>query len=135
VVITGSPTGELKANNPDNGAVARSFGFSILAHPALKGEQLLLGTNEGEVLLINQNGDILKKVKISDKAVSAVVWWKENIVAATFDGKIRSIDPLTMNVIAEFAMGYDYSAVFSDMIVSEDFLAIYSSRNRLYLFH
>jgi outer membrane protein assembly factor BamB len=135
VVITGSPSGELKAINPDNGAVARSFGFSILAHPALKGEQLLLGTNEGEVLLINQNGDILKKVKISDKAVSAVAWWKENIVAATFDGKIRSIDPLTMNVIAEFAMGYDYSAVFSDMIVSEDFLAIYSSRNRLYLFH
>ena len=115
VVITGSPSGELKAINPDNGAVARSFGFSILAHPALKGEQLLLGTNEGEVLLINQNGDILKKVKISDKAVSAVVWWKENI--------------------AEFAMGYDYSAVFSDMIVSEDFLVIYSSRNRLYLFH
>jgi outer membrane protein assembly factor BamB len=135
VVVTGSPSGELKAINPDNGAVARSFGLSVLAHPVLKGEQLLLGTNEGEVLLISQNGEILKKVKISDKAVSAVTWWKDSIVAASFDGKIRSIDPLTMNVTGEFAMGYDYSAVFSDIVATDDFMAIYSSRNRLYLFH
>ena len=134
-VITGSPSGELKAINPDNGAVSHSYGVSCMAHPYLKGEQLVLGTNDGEVLLMSLSGEILKRVEISKQAVSAVTWWKEHIVAASFDGKIRAIDPLTMKIIDEFALGYDYSSVFSDLVTQEDHMAVYSSRNRLYLFY
>ncbi len=134
-VVSGSPSGELKAINPDNGAVSRSYGVSVMAHPFLKGEQLVLGTNDGEVILMALNGEILKRVKISDQPVSAVAWWKGNIVAASFDGKLRSIDPLTLEIAGEFAMGYEYSAVFSDLVVNQDYLAVYSARNRLYVFH
>lgn len=135
VIITGSPSGDLKAVNPDNGALSRSYGVSVMAHPILKGEQLILGTNDGEVILMSLGGDILKKVKISKQPVSAVGWWKDTLVAASFDGKLRAVDPLTLNVIDEFALGYDYSAVFSDLVVTDDYMAVYSSRNRLYLFH
>lgn len=134
-VVTGSPSGELKALNPDSGAISRSFGISVMAHPLLKGNQLLLGTNDGEVVLMGLDGEILKRVKISDQPVSAVNWWKNNIIAASFDGYLRAIDPLTFKVIDEFAMGYDYSSVFSDLVVNEDFLTIYTSRNHLYTFH
>ncbi len=134
-VVSGSPSGELKAINPDNGAVSRSYGVSVMAHPFLKGEQLVLGTNDGEVVLMALNGEILKRVKVSDQPVSAVTWWKGNIVAASFDGKLRSIDPLTLKTVGEFAMGYEYSAVFSDLVVNEDYLVVYSARNRLYVFH
>lgn len=135
VVVTGSPSGDLKAINPDNGAVSRSYGVSVMAHPILKGEQLILGTNDGEVLLMGLGGEILKRVKVSKQPVSAVGWWKDNLIAASFDGKLRAIDPLTLKVVDEFALGYDYSAVFSDIVINEEFMAIYSSRNRLYLFH
>ncbi len=135
MIITGSPSGELKAINPDNGAVARSYGLSVMAHPLLKGEQLVLGTNDGEVVLMNVNGDVLKRAQISKQPVSAVMWWKDTIVAASFDGYLWAIDPLTMKVIDSFALGYTYSSIFSDLVVQEDFMAIYSSRNRLYLFH
>ena len=81
------------------------------------------------------SGEILKKVKISQQPISAVAWWKDNIVAASYDGMVRSVDPLTLKVVGEFAMGYSYSAIFSDLVVSDDFMAIYTSRNRLYLFH
>lgn len=134
-VVTGSPSGELKAINPDNGLVTRSYPVSVMSHPFLKGEQLLLGTNDGEVVLMSISGEILKKVKISDKPVSAITWWKENIIAATFDGRIRSIDPLTLKIVGEFSLGYDYSSVFSDIVTSGEYLAIYTSRNRLYVFH
>jgi outer membrane protein assembly factor BamB len=134
-VITGSSSGELTALNPDNGAISRSYEVSVIAHPVLKGEQLILGTNDGEVILMNLNGEILKRAKISEQPVSAVAWWKDSIVAASFDGKLRAVDPLSMKVIGEFALGYDFSAVFSDIIVTEKYMAIYSSRNRLYLFH
>ena len=135
VVVTGSPSGNLMAINPDSGAVSRSFGVSVMAHPVLKGEQLMLGTNDGEIILMSLGGEVLKKIKISDQPISAVTWWKDNLVAASFDGKIRSVDPLTLKTVDEFAMGYDYSAVFSDLVVSDEYMAVYTSRNRLYLFH
>ena len=134
VVITGSPSSDLKAVNPDSGALSRSYGLSVMAHPILRGEQLILGTNEGEVILMGLSGEILKRVKVSKQPVSAVGWWKEHLVAASFDGKLRAIDPLTLTTVDEFALGYDYSAVFSDLVIHEDFMAVYSSRNRLYLF-
>jgi outer membrane protein assembly factor BamB len=134
-IVTGSPSGDLKAVNPDSGALARSYGVSVMAHPVLKGEQLILGTNDGEVILMSFGGDILKRVQVSKQPVSAVGWWKDNLVAASFDGKIRAVDPLTLKVIDEFAMGYDYSAVFSDLVITDDYMAVYTSRNRLYLFH
>ncbi len=134
-VVTGSPSGELKAVNPDNGALARSFGVSVMAHPVLRGEQLLLGTNDGEVLLMSLNGEILKRAKVSTQPVSAVTWWKDHIIAASFDGSLHAIDPLSLKINDQFVMGYDSSSVFSDLVATEDYLAVYSSRNRLYIFH
>lgn len=134
-IITGSPSGDLKAVNPDSGAVALSYAVSVMAHPVLKGEQLILGTNDGEVILMSVGGEILKKVQVSKQAISAVGWWKNNLVAASFDGKLRGIDPLSLKIIDEFALGYDYSSVFSDIVIKDEYMAIYSSRNRLYLFH
>lgn len=134
LVISGSPSGELKAVNPDSGAVSRTFPVSVMAHPFPKGEQLILGTNDGEVILMSLNGEILKRQKISSQPVSAVGWWKDSIVAASFDGMLRAIDPLTMEVIDIFAMGYEYSAIYSDLVIKDEFLAIYTSRNHLYVF-
>lgn len=134
LVISGSPSGELQAVNPDSGAVSRTFPVSVMAHPHLKGEQLLLGSNEGEVIIMSLAGEVLKKAKISKQPVSAIIWWKGHLVAASFDGFLRAIDPLTMKVVDEFAMGNDISAVYSDLPHTENFLSLYTSRNRLYLF-
>lgn len=134
MIISGSPSGELKAINPESGAVARSYGVSVMAHPVLKGEQLILGTNDGEVIIMGLNGDILKRVQVSKLAVSAVTWWKGMLVVASFDGKIQAVDPLTMKIVDNFGLGYDFSAIFSDLVTTDDYLALYSSRNRLYLF-
>lgn len=134
MIISGSPSGKLQAVNPDSGAISRTFPVSVMAHPFLKGEQLLLGTNDGEVIIMGLGGEVLKRVKISKQPVSAVIWWKEHIVAASFDGFLRAIDPLNMTVIDQFALGNTYSAIFSDMPHTDDYLSLYSSRNRLYLF-
>lgn len=134
MIISGSPSGKLQAVNPDSGAISRTFPVSVMAHPFLKGEQLLLGTNDGEVVIMGLGGEILKSAKISKQPVSAVTWWKDHIVAASFDGELRAVDPLTMKVVDSFAMGNDISAVFSDLTHTPEFLSLYTSRNRLYLF-
>ena len=134
-IVTGSPEGELKAINPDNGAISRSYGLVIQAHPLLKGEQLILGSENGEVILMSLAGEVLKKVQVSELSVSAVGWWKDHIIAASFDGKLRAVDPLTLKVIDEFALGNQDSAIYSDIVINDDYMTIYSSRNRLYVFH
>ncbi len=133
-VVTGSPSGELKAINPDSGAIARDYRVSVTAHPVLKGNQILLGSVDGEVILMGLDGSIIKKTKISKAPISAVAWWKDHIVASSFDGRVRAIDPLSFKVLDQFALGHDYSAIFSDLVTTDDYLAFYTSRNRLYLF-
>lgn len=134
MVVTGSPSGELMGINPQTGAVAMNFGVSVMSHPYLKGQQLLVGTNDGEVMLLSLSGEKLKTISISKEPVSAVSWWKDHIIAASFDGKLRAIDPLTSKVVDSFEMGYTYSSIFSDLVTTDDYLAIYSSRNHLYIF-
>lgn len=134
MIISGSPSGNLQAVNPDSGAIARTYPVSVMAHPYLKGEQLILGTNDGEVIIMSLGGEILKRGVISKQPVSAVTWWKDHIVAASFDGYIRAVDPLTMKTVESFALGNDISAVFSDLVQTPEYMSLYSSRNRLYLF-
>lgn len=134
MIISGSPSGELKAINPESGAISRTYNVSVMAHPLLKGEQLILGTNDGEVVIMGLNGDILKRVQVSKQSVSAVSWWKDMLVVASFDGKIQAVDPLTMKVVDHFSLGYDYSAIFSDIVTTDNYMVLYTSRNRLYLF-
>jgi outer membrane protein assembly factor BamB len=134
LIIAGSPEGELKAINPDSGAISRNFAVNSQAHPLLKNNQLIVGTNDGEVLSMALDGAILKKVKISERPISALAWWKEALLAASFDGKIRAIDPISFKIIDEFHLGNNDSVIFSDLVHTPKELAVYSSRNRLYVF-
>jgi outer membrane protein assembly factor BamB len=134
LVVTGSPSGQLKAIHPDTGVISKSYDFNVQAHPLIMGEQIILGTVEGEVVIINHSGEVLKRAQISKQSISAITWWKDTLIAASFDGRIYAIDPLNMAVKENFALGYDYSAVYSDLVTSGETLALYSSRNRLYVF-
>jgi outer membrane protein assembly factor BamB len=134
VIITGSPSADLKAINPENGALAQSFGVNVMANPMVKNEQLILGTTDGDILLMGLDGKISKQIKISDQPVSAVTWWKDYIIAASFDGVVRAINPLNMKVVDSFHLGHAFSAVFSDFVTQNEYLTLYSSRNRLYVF-
>jgi len=133
-LIAGSPSGELKGLNPDTGAISRNYGLQVGAHPVLVRDQLLLGTTEGEVVLMGLDGSILKKVKVSKKAISAVGWWKNQIAVTSFDGQFRLINPADFKVRGEFSFGHEFSAVYSDLVIDGDHLALFTSRNRLYVF-
>lgn len=134
VVITGSPSTELKALNPDSGAISQSYPLMSVAHPKLVNEQLLLGSSDGVISLMSLSGEVLKELKVSELGISAVSWWKGHIIAASFDGTIYAVDPLAMKVVDSFSLGHAYSAVYSDLVTNDSFLAVYSARNRLYLF-
>jgi outer membrane protein assembly factor BamB len=134
LILAGSPECELKALNPDNGNISRSFGVKAQASPMIKDNNIFVGSDEGEVLSMNISGDVINKRKISQLAVSALGWWKNHLVTASFDGKIRVLNPSTFEELDQFTLGYDYSAIYSDIVTTDTSMALYSSRNRLYLF-
>lgn len=133
-VVTGSPSAQLTALNPDSGAISQTYPVISVAHPKLVNEQLLVGTNSGEVSLMSLSGEILKSIKVSKLGISALSWWKGHIIAAGLDGVIYAVDPLAMKVVDHFSLGHAYSAVYSDLVSNDSHLAVYSSRNRLYIF-
>lgn len=135
MVVTGAPMGELTALDPKDGSVRRNLGVSSLSAPLLRGEQnLIIGTNDGEVIYLSLDGKILKRAKISKKGINHVLWWKDHLVAITLKGELMALDPLTFERVGYYAFGHDQSAVFGDVGLAENGLAVLSSRNRLLYF-
>ena len=134
LIVTGSPSGELKALDSLDGSIRRNYTIGSLSQPILRGTSLVFGTDGGEVIFMAPNGEILKRHRVSKKPINHLVWWKDNLVAITFGGDILGIDPLTFKEIGRFSLGHDQSAVFGDLALSEKGLGVLSSRNRLFFF-
>lgn len=134
LVITGSPSGQLKALDPASGAIRRNYPLGAMSQPILRGTSLVFGTDSGDIVFMSMDGEILKRHKVSKRPINQLVWWKENLVAITFGGELYALDPLSFKKLGRFSLGHDQSAVFGDMAVGETGLGVLSSRNRLFFF-
>jgi outer membrane protein assembly factor BamB len=134
MIVTGSPSGQLKAIDPVGGDVRRDFAVSVLAHPMVRGQNLVLATADGEVIYMGADGSILKRQKVSQSPINQLWWWKDHLVIANFDGELMALDPLTFEKAGSFGLGHEQSAVFGDVALGPQGMGILSSRNRLYFF-
>lgn len=132
----GSPVAIL---DPNTGKVLRKGDFTAsrapYVDPASKGEQLLFGTPNGELVLTDKNLTELLKVKVSKGVISSIVPYKQGLAVSTTSGEILLVDSRTLKVLESYNLGHAYSAVFGDMESTKDgYLAVLSSRNRLFIF-
>jgi len=134
MILCGSPASNFKALNPINGQLVKDFDWVVTAHPVVINSQLIVGTADGDVILSQSNGEVLKKVKVSKSSVSAITYWGGSIVAASFDGELSVIDPISFKVKQKINLGYDYSAIYSDFSQNENYLSYSTSRFHLYVF-
>lgn len=133
-IVAGSAAGEMKYINPDNGAIIRSVPLTLQTKPLKIKNTLMVGTVFGEVALVDSTGKVLKRRKFLDSGISSLVRWKDGIVASSMSGDVIYIDPSELKVVEKYNLGHEQSAVFGHLIVSDNFLSLYSSRNRLYVF-
>lgn len=133
---TGSP---LSLIDPNTGKILRKADFIASRAPYVnatdKGEQLLFGTPNGELILTDKNLNIINKVKISEGVITSIVSFKQGLAVSTTAGEIIFVDNKSLFVLEKFHLGHAYSAVFGDMESRENYLSVLSSRNRLYTFH
>lgn len=133
-IVAGSAAGEMKFINPDSGAVIRSMPLTLQTKPIKIKNTLMVGTVFGEVAVVDASGKVLKRKKFLDSGISSLAKWKDGIVASSMSGNIIYIDPTKLEVIEKYNLGHEQSAVFGHLVVSDSFLSLYSSRNRLYVF-
>ncbi len=133
-LIVGSLAGDMTVMDINNGVVLRKIPHQISRAPIIVPEGIVIGTAEGEVILLDENFNELHKISISEHAITSVRKWKEGYVAGTTKGQLIAIDSKFSKVDEVFEFGHSSSALFGDLAVEDGILAAYSSRNRLYIF-
>tara|TARA_R110002072_G_scaffold64203_4_gene159580 strand:+ start:18879 stop:20003 length:1125 start_codon:yes stop_codon:yes gene_type:complete len=132
-IVIGSLAGPLTVINPKNGLILRRIPYSVGRGLVVKGKTLLAGTTDGELLEIDRNFKVIKSNKVSKYGISSFVDWKGQLAVSSVGGEILIVNPDTFKLEKSKHLGHVNSAIFGELQSFEDNLAVFSSRNRLYL--
>ncbi|MCO4754652.1 MAG: PQQ-binding-like beta-propeller repeat protein [Bacteriovoracaceae bacterium] len=133
-IVAGSASDYMKFINPENGVILRTVNLKIAHSPIKINNNLVVGTIFGKVAIIGPSGEVILKKSLLNEGVSSLAKWKDGIAVATMSGKVFHLDPVSLKVKGEFNLGHGQSAVFGQLQTTGSHLALYSSRNRLYVF-
>ncbi len=133
-IVAGSANGELRFLNPENGLIMKSINIIAGHSPVKVGDHLIVGSVFGDMVSVDRNGKIVDKIKLSKNGISSIIPWNNGLAVATMGGKLFHVNKRSFKTIEDFDLGSDQSAVFGFLQVSDNNLAVYSSRNRLYIF-
>lgn len=130
-----SPVGSaLSVLDPNTGKILRVSDFSASRAPLAREDQLIFGTPNGELVLTDKNLNLLETLKLSKGAITSLVAFRHFYAASTTTGEVILVDQKSLKVVETFKLGHAYSAVFGEMMTEGEFLAVLSSRNRLFIF-
>ena len=136
-LIWASPlTGPLSMVDPKTGVVKRTLSYRPSRKPIAYGDFVFIGTLDGDLVKLSKSTTAeISSIKVTKRAITSIITWKSKVAAATTDGLIHLIDPQTMKIEKTFSLGSAFSTIFGDMSSSDNYLAAYSARNRLYIFN
>lgn len=133
-IVVGAQTGHLTVLNPSGGIVERKLKLSTGRSPLVIDDNLLVGTIDGELVIIDGGFNIKKRYKISQDSITSTGLWKGHIIASTTGGDIIAVGKNLAQIKETFSFGNSSSSLFGRLEIKEGKLAAYSSRNRLYVF-
>lgn len=129
----GSLSGGLAVLDLNTGTLLRRADFSLARKPLVKGNNVYLATTEGEIIVLDDSLRVLNRNKISQKPLSNIVNWQEDLAISSVYGKLYMLNEKSLEKKDEFSLGHSLSGVFGKLAVEDDKLAFISSRNRLYV--
>jgi outer membrane protein assembly factor BamB len=120
--------------DPQNGKIIHRGDFISSCTPVTVQGQFFFGTPNGEIIMTDKKLNIEKREKISASVIASIVNFKNYLAVGTTDGAIFLLDPTSLKSMNHFSFGHSYSAIFGDLASLDNYLAILSSRNRLFVF-
>jgi outer membrane protein assembly factor BamB len=133
-IVAGSASGPMRFIDPSNGAISKTVELYQSHTPLVTGDSIVVGSVFGDIYRVDSYGKVVMKKNISSDGISSVVAWKNGLAVTTMGSKVLHLDSKNFSVLGSFDLGSEQSAVFGDMAISDEYLSIYSSRNRLYVF-
>lgn len=133
-IVISSADGDLNFINPKNGFVEKTVQYQASHTPLILGDEMILGSNFGDIALFNKNGDIVKKLSLSKKGISNIKLFKNNFIITTWSALVFALDQKSLTIVDSFNLGSFASSVFGELEVKDDTFSFLSSRNRLYTF-
>lgn len=132
-IIAGSAAGPIRFLNPNNGVIEKTIEFSQSHTPIVEADKLIVGSTVGDLYKIDQFAKVLLRKNISENAISSVYKYKKGFVVATMGAELFYVDQ-NFNILYKHLLGGETSAVFGEVVGSKKMFALYSARNRLYIF-
>lgn len=133
-LVVSSANGTLKYLSPQTGGQILSVEATPGHTPVVDGSRIVFGTVDGKVIIVDGNGQIAYNSQVSQAGISSLAIWKKGYVVSTYDGNLFYLSKENMKVEGKWHLGTGFSTVFGRLVVSKSHLAVYSSRNRLYIF-
>ena len=133
-LVVGSANGPLTFLNLETGFVSRTADVIIGHEPILVGDHLVVGSIFGEIVKIDREGGIIERHKVTDESISSLLDLGNYYAVATMGQKLFLVSKNNNKVVEQFLLGSDLSSVFGHLQEKNGYLAVYSSRNRLYVF-
>lgn len=132
-LVVGSASGPVRFLNLATGAIETTVEFSLSHTPLKVKDNLIAGSVFGEVYRVDRVGKILKRKKLSDNSISSIKPYKIGFIVGTMGSEVYYLNQ-EFEVVEEFNLGSGQSAVFGEIAADSGMVALYSSRNRLYVF-
>ena len=133
-LIVAGASGLLTVLDKKNGLIKRRLNYSIARAPLIWGEHLILGTVNGEIVILDKNLRKVASQNVSTTSISSILPWKKGFVVATVGGYLLFMNSKDLSLQASYHLGHQSSAIFAPLKAEEGKLVVYSARNRLYVF-
>jgi outer membrane protein assembly factor BamB len=133
--VISSAGGPLQFIDPNSGVTNKVLNIYTISDPVSLGDALIVGTVDGEIVYIDNDYKIVYKKEISTASISTLTQWQGLIYAGTTNGYLISFDAKKSTLFKKRFLGSYASAIFAPPAVSREYMAMLSSRFRLYLFH
>ncbi|GAB4018225.1 MAG: hypothetical protein Fur0010_19300 [Bdellovibrio sp.] len=133
-LLVGSLAGPLSLVNPKNGLVLRTVNISISRSPIVLDDKILALTTEGTLVELNLDLQVKKQNRLAKRPLSSLIDWKGEYAVSSTDGFIYYVKKDDLSIIKKHWLGHVTSAVFGQLVKTDERMALLSSRQRLYVF-
>lgn len=133
-ILVGAESSRLSVLDPKTGLVLRQLEYSVNRKPLEVVDGLIIGTTEGEIVLLDKQLEEVRKTKVSSGGISSIKGWSGGLAVSTVLGELIHLDYKSFNTLERKHLGHSTSAVFGSISQEQGHMALISSRNRLYVF-
>jgi len=133
-LIVTSVTSGITFVNSENGNIIKKTEWVSLTKASKIDDKFLFGLNSGELLVLDKDYNEVKKISVSKSGITSIHSFKNHLIVSNLRGELIALDKQTFQLLDRFEFGHSYSSIVDSVDVNEGFLAVLSSRNRLFLF-